>query len=178
MHAFLHSRLDGIKILYLYFNINRLAMRGFRLIRKLGHEISTTLSTKRFDTKCRRFHLLMVTINRENWRSSWGSRMSERFFQWLSHLLAMRFESQLSPLTHLSRRFHFRFERMQKALGNTARSRDFPYCSFIFPPKVLYTRFTTQLTIDATGWICLQLTLPFPCDLWGWFLLFTSTSIQ
>jgi len=44
----------------------------------------------------------------------------------------MRFESQLSPLTYLSPRFHFRYEQMQNALRKTARSRDFPPCSFSF----------------------------------------------
>jgi len=43
-----------------------LTMLVFWLIRKLGHGASTTLSTKRFDTKCRRFHLLMVSVKEEN----------------------------------------------------------------------------------------------------------------
>jgi len=58
-----------------------LTIRVFRLIRRLVQETSTTLSKKRFDTKCRRFYLLMVTITRENWTSSGGSRASNGFPQ-------------------------------------------------------------------------------------------------
>jgi len=107
-------------------------MRVSWLIRNLGHGTYATLSKKRFDTECRRFHLLMVTVNRENWKSSGGSRASEQFCQWFSHSLTMRLAYQLSPFTHLSPRFHFRFEWMQKALEKTAHSLHFPHCSFSF----------------------------------------------
>jgi len=42
-----------------------LTMRDSLQIRKLEHGTDTTLSTKRFDTLCRQFHLLMVSVNRE-----------------------------------------------------------------------------------------------------------------
>jgi len=45
-------------------------MRNSVRINIKGHGTRTTQSTNWFDTKCRQFHLLMVTVNRENWRSS------------------------------------------------------------------------------------------------------------
>jgi len=71
---------------------SKLTMLVSWMIRKLGHGTGTTLSTERFDTQCRRFHLLMVTVKRENWRISVGSRASER---------ASNFYIQLTSLTNV-----------------------------------------------------------------------------
>jgi len=84
-----------------------LTMRDSVRLRMYRRGTNITLSTKRFDTLCRQFHLLIVTGNRENYRSSECSRVSKRFSRWFLHSLNMRFESQLSPLAHLSPRFNF-----------------------------------------------------------------------
>jgi len=70
------------------------------VIRKLGHGTGTTLSTKRFDTQCRRFHLLMVTVNRENWLSSGGGRASiyiKGIRRRNSHWIQISFALELFP---------------------------------------------------------------------------------
>jgi len=88
----------------------------------IRHTISTISSS---DGQCQQRKL------KEKWGKS-CERASLSMSQWSSHLLTMRFESQLPPLTHLSPRFNFRLEHMQKALGKTAPSCDFPHFSFSF----------------------------------------------
>jgi len=130
-----------------------LVMRVSWLLRKLEHGAYATLSKKRFDTECRRFHLLMLTVNRENWRRSGGSPASEQFLQWFSHSLTMRLASQLSPFTHLSPRFHFRFEWMQTALGKTDHSLHFPHRSFSF---LCWQWPSADEIVDILFWIALS----------------------